>query len=64
MVATLPHPVAGQVRVVANPVRFSATPARSESAPPCLGQHTTEVLGGLLGMPDERIEELRKAGLV
>ncbi len=40
MVATLAHPEAGEVRVVANPVRFSATPARSELAPPLLGQHT------------------------
>jgi crotonobetainyl-CoA:carnitine CoA-transferase CaiB-like acyl-CoA transferase len=56
--------VAGEVRVVANPVRFSATPARSDQAPPCLGQHTTEILGGLLGIPDGRLGELRDAGIV
>ena len=58
MVATLPHPVAGEVRVVANPIRFSATPARSERAPPLLGQHTREVLGGLLGLADGHLEDL------
>ncbi len=64
MVATLPHPLAGEVRVVANPVRFSATPARSDIAPPCLGQHTDEILGGVLDIPAGRLEELRRAGIV
>ncbi|MCL4688727.1 MAG: CoA transferase [Burkholderiales bacterium] len=59
MVATLPHAAAGEVRVVANPVRFSATPARSERAPPRLGEHTDEVLGGLLGLPATALEDLR-----
>jgi len=59
MVATLPHAAAGEVRVVANPVRFSATPARSERAPPRLGEHTDEVLGGLLGLPAAALEDLR-----
>ncbi|NJD87380.1 MAG: CoA transferase [Betaproteobacteria bacterium] len=59
MVAKLAHPVAGEVKVVANPVRFSATPARSESAPPLLGQHTADVLGGLLGLGAGELEDLR-----
>jgi len=59
MVATLPHAAAGEVRVVANPVRFSATPARSDRAPPRLGEHTDEVLGGLLGLPAAVLEDLR-----
>ncbi len=59
MLAKLAHPVAGEVKVVANPVRFSATPARSESAPPLLGQHTADILGGLLGLGAGRLEDLR-----
>jgi crotonobetainyl-CoA:carnitine CoA-transferase CaiB-like acyl-CoA transferase len=59
MVATLSHPEAGEVRVVANPVRFSVTPARSELAPPLLGQHTREILGGVLGIDGAALEDLR-----
>jgi crotonobetainyl-CoA:carnitine CoA-transferase CaiB-like acyl-CoA transferase len=64
MLATLAHPAAGEVRVVANPVRFSATPARSSVAPPCLGEHTGEVLGELLGLSAGRLDELRARGVI
>jgi crotonobetainyl-CoA:carnitine CoA-transferase CaiB-like acyl-CoA transferase len=46
---TLPHPAAGQVPGVANPIRLSATPVTYRSAPPLLGQHTAEVLADWLG---------------
>ena len=47
MVQTVSHPTAGELRVVGVPVKFSRTPARVRSAPPLLGQHTEEVLGGV-----------------
>ena len=37
------------VKVIANPVKLSATPPDYRSPPPVLGQHTEEVLGGVLG---------------
>jgi len=45
----LPHPVAGTVPGVANPIRLSATPVVYRSAPPVLGAHTGEVLADWLG---------------
>jgi crotonobetainyl-CoA:carnitine CoA-transferase CaiB-like acyl-CoA transferase len=45
----LPHPQAGTVPGVANPVRLSATPVVYRSAPPLLGQHTEAVLADWLG---------------
>ena len=45
----LPHPVAGTVPGVANPIRMSATPVVYRSAPPVLGAHTGEVLADWLG---------------
>jgi len=57
------HPVYGRIRQVACPVRTDG--AVAEPAPgPSLGQHTDEVLGGILGYPTERIAELRAAGAV
>lgn len=40
----LPHPSAGKVPMVANPVKFSRTKVEYNQAPPTLGQHTDEVL--------------------
>ena len=40
----MPHPQAGTVPLVANPIRLSATPVAYRHAPPALGQHTGEVL--------------------
>ena len=46
----LPHPVAGDVPGVANPIRLSGTPVAYRSAPPRLGAHTAEVLTDWLGL--------------
>jgi crotonobetainyl-CoA:carnitine CoA-transferase CaiB-like acyl-CoA transferase len=59
-----PHPAAGEVRMVANPMKFSATPITHDVAPPMLGQHTGEVLGEVLGMDARRIDALRARGVV
>jgi formyl-CoA transferase len=44
MVATLAHPDLGPVRVVATPVKLSATPASYRLAPPAIGAHTRQIL--------------------
>jgi len=64
MAIDLPHPSAGQVKLVRNPIRMSATPATSGMAPPLLGQHTTEVLREVLGRSEEEIATLRERGIV
>ena len=46
----LPHPLAGTVPLVANPIRLSGSPASYRHAPPLLGQHTGEVLSEWLGL--------------
>jgi formyl-CoA transferase len=64
MAIDLPHPSAGQVKLVRNPIRMSATPATSGMAPPLLGQHTTEVLREVLGRSEEEIAALRERGVI
>jgi len=58
------HPVAGKLPTVASPMRFSATPVEYRHAPPTLGQHTDEVLRGLLGKSDAEIAALRAEGVL
>ena len=60
----LPHPAAGSVSLVRSPMRFSATPAQHDVPPPTLGQHTEEVLKGLLGKSPAEIVRLRAEGIV
>jgi crotonobetainyl-CoA:carnitine CoA-transferase CaiB-like acyl-CoA transferase len=60
----LPHPLAGTVPQVGNPVRFSATPVSYGLAPPLLGEHTAEILGERLGFADAAIAELARRGIV
>ena len=50
--------------MVANPMKFSATPIAHDVAPPMLGQHTGEVLGEVLGLDAPRIEALHARGVV
>lgn len=44
----LPHPQAGKVKLISNPIRFDGEALNSSSAPPLLGEHTEEVLKELL----------------
>jgi formyl-CoA transferase len=58
------HPTAGTIRMVRNPVSFSLTPVDLRQVPPRLGEHTEEVLHGLLGYSAAEVEALRAAGVV
>jgi glutaryl-CoA transferase len=64
MLVKLPHPKAGEITVMGVPVRLWATPGTATIAPPLLGQHTTEILTGLLRIPKAKVEKLRAAGVV
>ena len=54
-----PHPVAGEVRMVANPMKLAGDPIVHDTAPPLLGQHTDAVLGTLLGLDAAALTALR-----
>jgi crotonobetainyl-CoA:carnitine CoA-transferase CaiB-like acyl-CoA transferase len=58
----LPHPLAGRVPGVRNPINFSRTPLAYHRPPPLLGEHTEEVLVECLGLSRERLAELRASG--
>lgn len=58
------HPVKGVTAILANPLKFSATPVEYHRAPPELGEHTAEVLREYLAIDDAALEALRAAGVV
>jgi len=64
MMVSLAHPKAGPVTVMGVPVRLHDTPGAASAPPPLLGQHTDEILTGLLRLPKRRVEALRAGGVV
>ena len=60
----LEHSLAGKVPLIASPMKFSGTPLEHKVPPPALGQHTDEVLRGLLRMDDAAIAKLRADGVI
>ncbi|MCZ6646618.1 MAG: CoA transferase, partial [SAR324 cluster bacterium] len=64
MITSVPHPTAGDLRMIGTPYRFSDTPPAEPVAPPLLGEHTEEVLRGLLGMDSAELARLREAGAI
>jgi crotonobetainyl-CoA:carnitine CoA-transferase CaiB-like acyl-CoA transferase len=63
-VVSLPHASGETISVIANPVRLSATPADYRVPPPTLGEHSEEVLTGLLGMSEAEVAALREKKVV
>ena len=60
----LEHKAAGKLPLVASPMRFSGTPLEYRLAPPLLGEHTADVLKGLLGKSDAELEQLRVGEII
>ena len=60
----MPHPTAGKLALVANPMKLSKTPVRYEQAPPILSQHTEQCLRELLQFDDKKIAMLRNQGII
>lgn len=61
---TVPHPVSGEVSMLASPLAHMSASTMRYQAPPTLGQHTDAVLSELLHLPQEEIERLRQGGIV
>ncbi len=60
----LEHPDAGRHPMPGIAIRLSETPARFRRPAPCLGQHNTEILHGLLHIDRARLDELVDAGVI
>ncbi|KND60730.1 L-carnitine dehydratase/bile acid-inducible protein F [Candidatus Burkholderia verschuerenii] len=60
----LPHPSGGDVKLVASPIKMSATPVEARVHPPVFGEHTAKVLAELLGYDVRRIDALRERKVI
>ncbi len=60
----IPHSAGVRCPTVASPMRFSATPVEYDTPPPLLGQHTREVLAGVLGLGDTEMDALAADGVI
>ena len=63
MVVEVAHPVAGVVKTIGHPLKFSRTPGKVAFAAPVFGQHTGEVLAEY-GFGAREIEALAKSGAI
>lgn len=62
---TVDHPVAGSFLCTGMPFAFLGRPRRwIRRVPPLYGQHTGEVLTGILGHSEEELAELRRSGTI
>jgi crotonobetainyl-CoA:carnitine CoA-transferase CaiB-like acyl-CoA transferase len=55
------HPRLGETSILANPIRFSASPITEYRAPSAVGEHTEEVLRELLDLSEEDVQDLRSS---
>lgn len=64
MVASVEHPAAGTLRVLGTPIKLSDTPGAVLTPPPRLGEHTMEILTGVLGLRRSDVDRLARDGVV
>jgi formyl-CoA transferase len=62
-VVEVDHPKRGKYLTVGNPIKLSDSPTDVQRSP-LYGEHTDEVLRGLLGLNDEDIEAARQQGAI
>jgi 2-methylfumaryl-CoA isomerase len=60
----LDQPGIGRYPVAASPLQFGAVPRQPPRTAPVLGQHTDEILSGILGLPDHEIAKLHDQKVV
>ncbi len=66
MKIAMPHALAGggEVDLIGNPIKYSATPVDYRLPPPRLGEHSREILRELLDMDEAEFEALKRNGVV
>ena len=63
-IEVLPHAIAGNVKMMKNPMRFSGLNIESTLPPPVLGEHTDLVYNELLGLDEHEVRRLKDANVI
>jgi crotonobetainyl-CoA:carnitine CoA-transferase CaiB-like acyl-CoA transferase len=64
LTVTMDHAATGALDLPASPLRLLGTPPEYKSAPPLLGEHTEQVLTGILSLDAGSIARLRESGII
>ena len=64
MVVEVDHQTMGRIPIVNRSIKFPGAQQPAPAAPPVMGQHTDEILTGILGLTPDQIEELRASKTV
>lgn len=64
MLVEIDHPVAGKIKQIGIPMKFSETPGEIKAPPPLLGQHTEEILKKFLKLSEKDVSQLRKEKVI
>lgn len=63
-VVAVSHPIVGEQRLYASPIKLGSTPGRIDRTAPCLGEHNDRVFRDLLGLDVDEYLGLRAEGLI
>lgn len=64
MLASVEHPMLGELKLPGIPIKMSKTPGTIRKAPPTVGEDNDHVYKELLGFDDDELERLRAAGAI
>lgn len=64
MITRIVHQITGEVEVPGVPIKLSETPGNVDAPAPSLGEHTTEVLTGVLKMSPDEVAKLKQDSVI
>ena len=64
MITRIAHQITGEVEVPGVPIKLSETPGDVDAPAPSLGEHTAQILTGLLKMSPDEVEQLKRDGVI